>query len=153
MIRTTAIRRPKAKSFLIADDGCNDVHAFTHFGGCAGSAPAGDVPRPRTTVRDDHLVRRGMQSTDRPHRAPLVGTAFCIEFDGVEISPDNETKILELSPVSNPQAGLAVLCNPQSVMLIVTHGADEYAVIFDGRTVRSVRKNNYEHPPVTGERR
>ncbi len=76
-----------------------------------------------------------------------------IEFDGVEISLDNETKILELSPVSNPQAGLAVLCNPQSVMLIVTHGADEYAVIFDGRTVRSVRKNNYEHPPVTGERR
>jgi hypothetical protein len=76
-----------------------------------------------------------------------------IEFDGVEISPDNETKILELSPVSNPQAGLAVLCNPQSVMLIVTHGADEYAVIFDGRTVRSLRKNNYEHPPVTEESR
>jgi hypothetical protein len=73
-----------------------------------------------------------------------------IEFDGVEISPDDETKILELTPVSDRQAGLAVLCNPQSIMLIVTHDTDEYAVIFDGRTVRNVRKNNYEHPPLPG---
>ena len=65
-----------------------------------------------------------------------------VYVDDRYLSSDDIATIRDNTPVLDRHAAVSMLCHPDSLLIIVKHDADEFAIMFEGEALETLMHNN-----------